>query len=196
MRHPSITLCSAPAAGAAPRFLTTSTATEIGVLLALSLMFPFLVHLLPVPEDTRLGPRLIPMFYAPLLGALLGRTRSAVAVALLAPWLNWVLTSHPAPRGAVVMMVQLVVFVAVVRGLLSRLGARWYLAAPAYFLCIGASMILVTLVPELNGGRPVFAWASGAVTMALPGVAVLVLINWLAVRFYPPGPGGGPPVTA
>jgi hypothetical protein len=178
MRTSSIALFGAPAAGTAPRFLTASLASEMGVLLALSLMFPFLIHLLPVPEDARLGPRLLPMFYAPLLGALLGRTWSAVAVAVAAPWLNWLLTTHPAPRGAIVMTVQLLVFVAVVRGLIGRFGARWYFAAPAYFLCIGASMMLVALVPEL------------------PGVAVLVLINWLALRFYPPSPGGGPPVAA
>ena len=32
------------------------------------------------------------MFYAPLLAALWGRTRSAVVLALAAPWLNWALT--------------------------------------------------------------------------------------------------------
>ncbi|MBI5769453.1 MAG: hypothetical protein HZA93_16885 [Verrucomicrobia bacterium] len=196
MRTSSIATLSAPATGSVPRFLTASLATEIGVLLVLSLLFPFMIHLLPVPEDARLGPRLLPMFYAPLLGALLGRTRSAVAVAVAAPWLNWLLTTHPAPRGAVVMMVQLLVFVAVVRAGIVRFGPRWYLAAPAYFLGIAASMALVGLFPELNGGRPVFAWASSSVMMALPGVAVLVLINWLALRFYPPSPGGGGPVAA
>jgi hypothetical protein len=196
MRTPSIALFGAPAAGAARRFLSASLATEIGLLLVLSLMFPFLIHLLPVPEDARPGPRLLPMFYAPLIGALLGRTWSAVAVAVAAPWLNWLLTTHPAPRGAIVMTVQLLVFVAVVRALLRWLGARSFLAVPAYFAGMAASMLLIAIWPELNGGRPVFAWASGTVAMALPGVAVLVLVNWLALRFYPPSPGGGPPVAA
>lgn len=185
-----------PATRALPRFLTATVATEIGVLLVLSLLFPFMIHLLPVPDDTRLGPRLLPMFYAPLLGALLGRTRSAVAVALVAPWLNWILTTHPAPRGAVVMTVQLVVFVAVIRAGIARLGPRFYLAVPAYLIGILASMLLLLGFPALNGGRPVLAWASTTVTMALPGVAVLLLINWLAVRWYPPTPGGGGPVAA
>ncbi len=104
-----------PVAAPAPRFLTASMVSELGILLALSLLFPFLIHLVPVPDDVRLGPKLLPMFYAPLLGALLGRTRSAILVALAAPWLNWLLTSHPAPLGAVVMSLQLAVFVGVMR---------------------------------------------------------------------------------
>jgi hypothetical protein len=33
-----------------PRFLTASLAQELGIALTLSVMFPFLLHLLPVPE--------------------------------------------------------------------------------------------------------------------------------------------------
>lgn len=183
-------------APATPRFLTTSLATEIGILLVLSLLFPFLIHLVPVPEDVRLGPRLLPMFYAPLLGALLGRTRSALIVAMVAPWLNWALTSHPTPRGAIMTTLQLLVFVWVVRILLRRLGARWFLAAPAYVAAMAAAAIVAAIFPELITGRPVVPWVLNSVTMALPGVAVLTLINWLAVRFYPPSPGGGGPVAA
>jgi hypothetical protein len=178
------------------RLVTLSAVSELGIVLALAVMFPFLIHILPVPDDTRLGPRLLPMFYAPLLAALLGRTQSAVLVALIAPWLNWLLTSHPAPRGAIVMTVQLVVFVAVVRLLMAKVGPRWFLAAPAYFLGFATSTIVVALFPELIGGRPVLAWASGAATTALPGVAILILINWLAFRLSSPGSGGGGPVAA
>jgi hypothetical protein len=185
--------CAAAGEGATsgPRLLTVSAASELGIVLALALMFPFMIHILPVPDDTRLGPRLLPMFYAPLLAALLGRTQSAFLVALLAPWLNWLLTRHPTPPSAVIMMVQLLTFVAVVRLLLAKVGARWFLAAPAYLLAFAASTLLVALFPNLIGGRPVPAWASGTVTTALPGVAILVLINWLAFRFSSPGSGGG-----
>lgn len=179
-----------------PRFLNASAVRELGIVLALAVMFPFMIHVLPVPEDTRLGPRLLPMFYAPLLAALLGRTQSAFLVAMLAPWLNWLLTSHPAPRGAIVMMVQLLVFVAVVRLLLAKIGARWFLAAPGYLLGVAATMMFIAAFPDLIGGRPMLAWASGTVGTALPGVAILVLINWLTFRFSSPGSGSGGPVAA
>ena len=125
---------AAAAVAGAPPFVTASVARELGILLALSVMFPFLIHVLPVPEDARLGPRLLPMYYAPLLAALLGRPSSALSVAVAAPWLNWALTGHPDLAGGLMVMLQLVTFVVALRVLLGKAGARWYLAAPAY-LC-------------------------------------------------------------
>lgn len=183
-------------AGPLRRFVTVSLARELGILLSLTLMFPFMIHILPVPEDARLGPRLLPMFYAPLLAALIGRTQSALLVALAAPWLNWALTGHPGPRDAIVMTLQLVVFVVALRALQPRVNLRWLHAAPAYFAAIAASVMLTALLPGLIGGRPALASAAHAVTMGLPGILILVLINWLVVRSYPSGPGGNGPVTA
>lgn len=179
-----------------PRFLTPSAAIELGIVLTLSVLFPVLIHILPVPDDARLGARLLPMFYAPLLAALLGRTPTALVVALAAPWLNLLLTNHPAPRGAVVMMLQLLVFVAALQLMLRRFGPRWFLAAPAYTLGLAASVLLIAVLPDLNGGRPLLAWATGTVTMALPGLAILVFINWLVFRQFPGGRGGTGPVAA
>jgi hypothetical protein len=186
------------AAGSSPvvRFLTVSLARELGILLCLSVMFPFMIHVIPLPGDEQLGPRLLPMFYAPLLAALWGRARSALVLALAAPWLNWALTSHPAPRGAIVMMVELSGFVLVLRFLLAGMGARWFLAAPAYLSGKIAAVVAAALFPALIGGRAAFAWASQSVAAAAPGIAILVLINWLVVRYYPPGPSGGGPVAA
>lgn len=194
--HPSHLETSGADAPTAPRFLTASIATELGILLTLSVLFPFMIHILPVPEDARIGARLLPMFYAPLLAALLGRTRSAFIVAAVAPWLNWALTSHPAPRGAIVTMLQLLVFAWAVRAMLKQFGARWFLAAPAYVAGMVAATIVAAIFPDLISGRPVIAWISNSVTMGLPGIGVLVLINWLAIRYYPPSPGGGGPVAA
>jgi hypothetical protein len=179
-----------------PRFLTASMAAEVGILLALSLLFPFMIHILPVPEDARLGPRLLPMFYAPLLAALLGRTRSAVIVALVAPWLNWAVTSHPIPPVGLVMTIQLLVFVGIVRGLVTRVGLRWFLAAPAYLGGVAVAAIVVAVFPALIGGRPAMGWMAQIVTTGLPGIGVLLLINALVIRNYPPGSGGGPAAAA
>jgi len=175
-----------------PRFLTASLARELGILLCLSVMFPFMVHLIPVPGDAQLGPRLLPMFYAPLLAALWGRVRSAVTLALCAPWLNWALTTHPAPAGALVMVVQLLVFVGAFRLFVNAVVARWFLAAPAFLAGMVASAVLTAAAPALIGGRAAVGWAIQGVVIGLPGIAILVLINSAALRFYPPGPGGGP----
>ena len=187
---------SAAGVSGAARFLTVSLARELGILLCLSVLFPFMIHVIPVPGNAQLGPRLLPMFYAPLLAALWGRSRSAFLVALLAPWLNWALTSHPAPLGAIVMMVQLVVFVVMIRLMLKGVGAHWFLAALAYFTCLAASVLLAAAFPALIGGQAVLTYAVNSVSMGLPGIAILVLINWLVVRHYPPGQGGNGPIAA
>lgn len=177
----------------APRFLTVSLAREVGILLALSVMFPFMIHILPLPEDTRWGPRLLPMFYAPLLAAIWGRTSSALLIALLAPWVNRLLTGHPATATATVMMVELLGFVVALRLLLAQIGPRWFLAAPAYFAGKAIALLIVAIAPGLIAGRPALDWAAQSIVLALPGVAILVLINFLMLRAYPPsGDGDGP----
>jgi hypothetical protein len=119
-----------------------------------------------------------------------------VTLAVAAPWLNWALTMHPSPAGAVVMVVELLGFVFVLRFLLARVGARWFLAAPAYFAGMAAAVLVTAIVPDLIEGRAALAWAAQSVVIGLPGVAILVLINWLALRFYPPGAAGGGPLAA
>lgn len=173
------------------RFLTVSLARELGILLTLSVMFPFMIHILPVPDDVRLGPRLLPIFYAPLLASLLGRAQTAVIVAIVAPWLNWLLTRHPAPAGGVVMTVQLLTFVLCLRAMLRAVGPRWYLAFPAYIGCLVAAALVVTLFPPLIGGRAALEWFASTIRIGWPGIAILVLINWLAIRSYPTGSGPG-----
>ncbi len=173
--------------GRTARFMTVSLAREVGILLALSVLFPFMIHIIPVPEDSQLGPRLLPMFYAPLLAALLGRLRTAAVVALLAPWLNWALTGHPTPPTAVVTMVELAAFALVVRVLLAGVGPRWYLAAPAYFAGMAAAALVAGFFPGLVGGRPALTWAVRSIATGEPGIVILLLINWLALRCYPPG---------
>jgi hypothetical protein len=159
--------------GRTVRFLTLSTARELGILLCLSVMFPFLIHIIPVPQDSRLGVRLLPMFYAPLLAALVGRQGTAFAVALLAPWLNWALTSHPAPAGASMMSLQLLVF--------------------AYLACMAVAALAAAMLPSLIDGRGALSWAIASVSSGLPGLFILVAINWMVLRYYPPGGRGGGP---
>jgi hypothetical protein len=136
------------------------------------------------------------MFYAPLLAALWGRGRSAVVLALAAPWLNWALTSHPAPHAAIAAMVELLGFVLVFRFLMGDVGPRWFLAVPAYLSGKIAAMVVAMFFPVLIGGGAALIWAAQGIVIGVPGIAILVLINWLVLRYYPPGPAGGGPMAA
>jgi hypothetical protein len=193
-----IAMTEPPSAGVGrpSQFLTVSLARELGVLLCLSVMFPFLIHIVPVPETAKLGPRLLPMFYAPLLAVLWGRPQSALAVALLAPWLNWALTAHPAPIGGIIMTIELLVFVAALQALLARVRPHGFLAAPAFFVGMAAATAAAALFPALIGGHAALAWAAQSVAIGIPGIAILVLINVLALRYHPPGASGGGPAAA
>lgn len=184
-----------PRSRALPRFLTLSLARELGVLLTLSLLFPFLIHVLPVPGDARLGPRLLPMFYAPLLAVLVGRLPTALLVALLAPWLNRMLTGHPPAPMAAAMTVELTAFAIALRWLIARHGLRWWFAVPAFVASKLTMTALVALVPTLIGGRAALAWAGQTTVTSLPGVAILVGLTLLVAKLYPgagSGNGGGP----
>ncbi len=185
-----------PTTRPAPRFLTLTVARELGILLALSLLFPFMVHLIPVPEEARLGQRLLPMFYAPLLGVLWGRPRMAALVAMLASWLNWLLTRHPSPPGAALMSLELLVFVGTVATLQARLGLRWFLAIPSYVAGKTATVAAAGLFPVLIGGRPLLAWVTNALGQGLPGLAILVVLTVFVLNFYPPSSSGEGPAAA
>lgn len=180
------------------RFVTASLARELGIMLALSILFPFLIHVLPVPETARLGPRLLPMFYAPLLATLIGRRQTAWLVALLAPWLNWAITSHPSPAGALVMTVELLVFVAVLPRLFTPNATRGFASIPAYLVGMAAATAAAAWWPTLIGGQPAVDWAVRCVVTGLPGVAIMVLLTLAVLRWYPPGahPHGGGPAPA
>jgi hypothetical protein len=174
-----------PRAAAAPRFLTVTLARDMGLLTALSLMAPFMVHLLPFPEDSRLGPRLLPLFYAPLIAGLWQRLGTATLFALAAPWINHFVTGHPGVSIARLMMVELGTFALATAWLRDRWGLRPYLALPAYAVSKAAAAIAVLLVPSLAGGAGALDWAVRTTGLAWPGLLVLLGINVLIVRVLP-----------
>jgi hypothetical protein len=47
--------------------------------------------------------------------------------------------------------------------------------------------LVAALLPVLIGGRPPLAWAAQGIVTGGPGIVILMLINWLALRHYPPG---------
>ena len=58
---------------------------DLAVFLGLTLLAPWMVHFIPSWDDSPIGAKLLPIFYAPLIAALTRRGQVAVCVALLAP---------------------------------------------------------------------------------------------------------------
>lgn len=132
---------------------------------------PLLVHAIPVEG---LGPRLVPLFYAPLLAALLLDLRLAVAVSVAAPLINSLATGMPPSPLVPALAVQLGVFVVLVR-LMQRY--RWVVVAPAaYVVSLGVTVALSTPLDW-----PSIGLLAGLRT-ALPGMVVMAGIGLLLER--------------
>ena len=66
---------------------------ETAILVGVAVALPLLIHLIPY-QAVPWGARLLPMFYAPLLGVILYRLSAGIVPALLAPILNLAITGQ------------------------------------------------------------------------------------------------------
>ena len=151
-----------------------ATAVTIGLML----LFPFVVDLIGGPAA---GPRWLPLFYMPIVAALLFHPLVGVAAGLATPFLNHFLTGSPALPMAFLLAVELVVFTLVMQ-LLCRRWPRFWGAAPFAYLVAKVASALVLLVAPMTL-LPVSPWQflSTSLMNALPGLLVLLLINWLVM---------------
>lgn len=167
------------------RYLTTTVSA-----LALSAALPVLVHLLPVTGGMPAGARLLPIFFAPLIAALMGRPAAALTAALLAPFVNHLLTGMPVAAALPNITMQLLVFTGVAVLLaLPRRPLLALLAPVAYLVAYYLSPVLLTLlsaVPGLDnlaGGsvRPLLS----VLDSAWPGLLALLAVGWAMSRRQP-----------
>lgn len=154
------------------------TATTILVMVAT----PFLVHLIPFSGSQPLGAYLLPMFIAPLVAAVYVSPVGLALAAIAAPLLNHALTGMPALPGLYPLMAVLVLFslfisLAIKRGwrflgisTVAFLFAKLIVFAPAELLLKGS----ITLQP--------FQGYLTGLTVALPGLLVLLAIEWVLIH--------------
>lgn len=147
------------------------------VTVALAVLLPFLIHLIGGPAA---GARWLPMFYAPLLAALLFHPAVALPAALVAPFLNHVVTGGPALPMVGILTLELTVFVVAVQ-LLNRRRPGLGVAAPVALLpAKGASWVVLSLAPALLP-VPATQYFVASLSVAWPGLIVLLALNLLAV---------------
>jgi hypothetical protein len=156
--------------------------TTVSVGLAAALALPYLVHLLPADGGPPQGARLLPIFFAGLVLAVRGASVPALAVAVLAPLLNRALTGMPAGAMLPTLMLELLLFTALVVAA-ARLVPRSapYLGPVAYLMAaVVARQFLVA------GATPV-ATLTAVVPVAWIGLVMLLAVGILA------GAGRGSP---
>lgn len=153
-------------------------ATAVTVALTFALPLPF--HLLP-SSGIPLSARLLPIFYAPLLAALLFPPVVAISASLIAPLINHALTGNPPLPLAAQLSAELLVFTGVVL-LLGRRWPRLPVAAPPAYVAARAVVFFAQQPATLVSGG---AWGAllTSLQVALPGLAVLLVLNLVAVSW-------------
>ena len=155
---------------------------QAAVLLTVSMFVPFVFHLLPSYDDASWGPRLLPIFYAPLIAAQHYKPHVSLILAVVPPWLNHLITGAPPVPMAVLLTSELLLFSAWARFLHAKSLPGWVIGPAAYLLGKPLLILLLWLVPNLPGHQDPVGWVLNTTMIAIPGLFVLSLIGLLASR--------------
>lgn len=147
------------------------------VTVALAVLLPFLIHLIGGPTA---GARWLPMFYAPLLAALLFHPAVALSAAFVAPFLNHVVTGGPALPMVGILTLELIIFVIAVQLLNRRRPGLVVVPAAAFALAKGSSWVTLSLAPTI---LPISAtqYFLTSLIAAWPGLLTLTALYLLAL---------------
>ena len=156
------------------------TALHVSAGLAVALVLPFVVHLVPVEGGPPLGARLLPIFFASMVLALRGAPVSALAVAALAPLVNRAVTGMPAGPMLPTLQVELFAFAVLLIVAVRAAPALARFAAPVAYLAAAAAADVV-----LGAGTPSLAALGATVALSWPGLALLLAAGAWAGRPRP-----------
>jgi hypothetical protein len=158
----------------------------IAVFLAMAFLAPYVVHFIPSWDDSPIGAKLLPIFYAPLIAALTRKAHVSIVVALMAPWLNHVLIGMPSVPMAFILSVELVLFSAISARLAPGNTGRAWLGPLSYLLAKPAGLAVLLLVPGFLSGAPSLVQFANSIMNAWPGLVVLALLSFYVPRKFPP----------
>jgi hypothetical protein len=147
---------------------------ETIILLAASVLFQFLIHLIP-SSGTPLGAVLLAMFFAPLVAVIFFKAHTALIVGILSPVLNYFITGSPRAEILPLMTIELVLFVSCLYLLFSISRIKKISALFAVIISITLSPFIVSLFGSYNGN------VIHSLTTAVPGILLLSLLNYFLV---------------
>ena len=173
-------------ATARPRLFERLEISWIVGFLALAFLAPYIVHFIPSWDDSPIGAKLLPIFYAPLIAALTRKAHVSIVVALMAPWLNHVLIGMPSVPMAIIMTVELLIFAVVVERLARRHKGRAWLGPASYLLAKPVSLLILMMVPGFLSGTPSVSQFFNSVVNAWPGLGILALLSYYVPKKFPP----------
>lgn len=155
-------------------------AVETAMVFAGAMILPFLVHLAPDQNGLPIGAVWLPMFYAPLIAALLYKPEAGFVAGILVPLVNGLMTGRPSGSLMWTLSLEIGVFVLAVY-MLSKYVKMGRLAWTAGFWGYLIAKLVATLL--LAGlGDSSFSNLSTAIP-AWPGVLMFLIIGYVTIKW-------------
>jgi magnesium-transporting ATPase (P-type) len=160
--------------------------SETGVFIALTMFMPFVVHLFPSWDDSPIGAKFIPIFYAPLIAAMTRRLHVSLLACALSPWINYFVFDRPPLLLATLLCIQLIPF-ALTAFMLNLRHFPSLLLGPTAFLLSKICMALpMFMIPFVRDSLDVLNYLIQSTITAFPGILILALLGYFSHRFHPP----------
>ena len=176
-------MASANSIAVGSNILTKLQIKETAIILILSVFIPFLIHFLPDYNGIVVGAILLPMFWAPYIAVKFFKFHVGLIAALVSPVINYLITGNPRIEIMTLMTIQLTLFV-ITAGLLKNLKTLKYLNAfLSYIIAVVSASILLILIPSLMPGLVIGNYFTAAFVTAIPGIVMLIAINFMSVKF-------------
>lgn len=166
-----------------PGYFKRATAVETAILLAVAWLVPLAVHLVPWNGDRPIGVHLVPVFWTGFVAVYFYGLRVGLLVALFAPALNLAMTGLPALERIASMSFELTLFTVGAWAAVKRMPASWGIAPLAWLVArTGYTLLQIMLGSKMHADAGYFA---ESIIRVLPGLAVLLAINFALCRFFP-----------
>ena len=155
------------------RALTLGQWDKIVLMLTATCCLPLFLHALPFSWAETLGPRWLPIFYAPLIAGLCFRPHVTIVVSLLAPLINHFFFGMPTAQVLPVLTWELVLFNAILVVVKARMQVKSWQVVPAFLAAVFSAL----LFPAHLTMQQVLGQFALSIRMSAPGILVLVLIT-------------------
>ncbi len=167
------------------RLLSKVQVIETAILLEISLILPVLIHLIPIFGVSSWGARLLPIYYAPLIAALFYRAHVGLIVTLCPPWINHLFTGMPNIPVTSLLTCELLIFVLLIIFFVNLAGRKWFYGPLAYLVAKTLFFMVLLFWPPDFLLNPPLDYFKNTLFVAIPGILLLGLVNWGAIRLSP-----------
>lgn len=154
------------------------------LILITAVIFPFVIHLIPPHNGFSIGAYILPMFYIPFIALFWYGWKIALPVAILAPIINFLISGNPQWGFLTILTLELILFTGIAFLLLRRETFKWIAAPCGYIGAKVISSLLLFVIPIMPAAPMEFFL--GSLSRALPGLGILLLLNFLLLKYSNP----------